>query len=1363
MGVAREPESATGEPAARQRAAGPPAGAHGTLLRLQRGAGNAAVAELMRRGAADRRPKPVPGRLAPPRNATSTVAAGAARIPAAPTVPAGPQTASTEAASGEAASLVGGDTGPAETTAEAPTVGLGDDELAALDQPAETPADTPVVQALADADGAPPSMDAAQAEAAANAQAEVDDASQETPEPETGGGGGGGGGAVEDAPEPERPVVAGPPEQAMAQLGGLPPGPMVASLGGVQSAVGTSVAGEQARLSAAPPQHTPLATTTVLATPASSLVPAAGAAQQAQVGRARSRNARPTPPPRPVPPPGPPATSRVATPALPAAPQTALTEAGARDLTASLGRLPTTDPGTRVTPPPPPRVALTGDADPGQVASQQSHLTGGLAQAQAEGTRDAAEPLGEDAVHPTTPAETMRAEVPAASAPPAAEQTEAPDAAVSAVAEQEHGPELRAAAGQAAGAMSGLRQQHAQQEQDQRRQSADRIAGLEQEHAEAEQAQRAGVRAEVAEQRAQWRSEQQTMVGTANAEARTAVTTAGQTVDNERRQAETEAAQHHAQGAQEAAGARRDAEQEASRHRAQAQQESGGGGFLGWVASRAQALFDRVKQGISAAFERARQAVRAAVEKAQQLATAVIERARQAAVAAIRLAGEVLTAIGDRVLAGFPALRDRFRNAIRDRVRRAEAAVNRLADGLKAGVRAAIGLLGRGLSALLSGLEAGLKAAVDGVAATVRGAINAAKAALQAVGAFMAVARDVAANPGAWLRNLGAAVMDGLRNHLWQALKTAIQQWFNDKVEQVLGLGRAVWNLLTRGGISLARIGQMAWQGIKQAIPPALIAILVEKLASMIMPAAGAVLVIIQGLQAAWGAVSRVLQAIDRFIAFLRAVKSGNGGPTFAQAVAAAAVTVVDFVSNWLLARIARGASRIGNRIRAIAQRIGAALRRVATRIGGALRRVGRRLGERFRGARDRFRAWRDRRRGRNPAERREREQDRRRRDLERAERDLPPRIRAMLGRGVSEYRLRFALLRWRLSYRLRRLAVESGGGQARVVAANSPQKTLVDRIIASQGDHINNMIRDLSESLMNHPEIRRLAADIMAQRRSGAGTAENPILVPSQYAGAAGSRDLRDMAIAGPGQPGVRQVGPGGPFNARRFGRGESYPQQEHLVLAPGGPAVREISAGSLHPGQIVVGAPVGQVGQGNYGSIRANPPGDPQRFMRAVFAIQGGRRPPDGLSAGELARATELARLSQVESARSASGLVTERLGSHLAAEDGLTWQDRYGTGQPMVEGGSGAVGRRANRELGRPATPGLGEGEGRATAADVTRFLRRELDLTSRFVQRQALLQKELFDSEDALRNYLRNHLRDHLRSVLFSHAQRAGTST
>jgi hypothetical protein len=206
---------------------------------------------------------------------------------------------------------------------------------------------------------------------------------------------------------------------------------------------------------------------------------------------------------------------------------------------------------------------------------------------------------------------------------------------------------------------------------------------------------------------------------------------------------------------------------------------------------------------------------------------------------------------------------------------------------------------------------------------------------VDALGAFAVLAKDIVPSPGQWLSNLGAGAQDGVRNHLWGAFQTATQEWFNQKVEEVLGLGMPVWKVLNQGGIKTAEVGKMAWDGIKSAIPPALIQILIEKVISMIVPAAGAVLAIIEGLQAAWGTVSRVIQAFDRFMGFLKAVKTGQSGPQFGAALAAAGVVLIDFVSNWLLKRVRGAASKVAGKVKEIAKKIGRKLKAATKKLGG--------------------------------------------------------------------------------------------------------------------------------------------------------------------------------------------------------------------------------------------------------------------------------------------------------------------------------------------------------------------------------------------------------------------------------------------
>src|SRR6185369_13463872 len=100
----------------------------------------------------------------------------------------------------------------------------------------------------------------------------------------------------------------------------------------------------------------------------------------------------------------------------------------------------------------------------------------------------------------------------------------------------------------------------------------------------------------------------------------------------------------------------------------------------------------------------------------------------------------------------------------------------------------------------------------------------------------------------------------------------------------------------------------------------ALIAILIEKLVAMIVPAAGALMAIIEGLQAAWGTISRIIAAFGAFMAFLLAVKGGGAGALFAAVLASAAVVVLDFVANWLLKKLASAARKVGAKLKGLAE-----------------------------------------------------------------------------------------------------------------------------------------------------------------------------------------------------------------------------------------------------------------------------------------------------------------------------------------------------------------------------------------------------------------------------------------------------------
>ncbi len=448
------------------------------------------------------------------------------------------------------------------------------------------------------------------------------------------------------------------------------------------------------------------------------------------------------------------------------------------------------------------------------------------------------------------------------------------------------------------------------------------IDGLKAEAAAGQAQARQEAQAQVSEARGAWQAQVEETSAAAKTQADAALRQGMDSINAEKQRADSEAGRHVAEGQAKAESERKQAESEVAAHKQDAKSQEESGGIWGWVKSRAKAFFDGIKQAISAAMEAARAAIKHAIETATKLATAVIDRARQAITAAIQLVGKALTAIADTLLAAFPELRDKFRAKIADLVAKATAAVNKWADKLKAGVKRGLELLGQGLDAGLRLLERGLHAAVDGVAFVVDGALSAAEAVAQALGGFLALVKDVAAGPGQWLSKLGAAVMDGIKNHLWPAFKTAVSEWFQSKVVELLGIGGMVLQILAQGGIDLRQIGKMAWDALKAAIPAALIAILVQKLVSMIVPAAGAVMVIIEGLQAAWGTIQRIVAAMGAFMAFLRAVKGGSAGPQFAQMLALAVVVVLDFVANWLLRKLRRAAAKVGSKLKALAKRL---------------------------------------------------------------------------------------------------------------------------------------------------------------------------------------------------------------------------------------------------------------------------------------------------------------------------------------------------------------------------------------------------------------------------------------------------------
>jgi hypothetical protein len=1066
---------------------------------------------------------------------------------------------------------------PAEAEPEAAPAATDQSEAVEAPAPAEASAEPQAAQPAA-----APEMDTADSDADSDGGGGA-----------AGGGGGGGGAAAEQPEAPQAEAVPGAqsdPAAAMAASASLRPDRMQTALGGVQQAIGSSTQEQQQQLTAQPPQverpsgspeghQGPAAG----AAPAQSQAPGAAAPQLERVATPDGAPAGPTAAAAA------PAETQATVPPPPRVTGNAdghMTEADAAHVQNAVNNLPVQDPALNVDAGHAPEIRLEGQSDPAWAARQRTASETAATAAADQGRTEAAAPMGEDNVYPHVPNETLRAE-PQGGEGGSAQQSgggaqagESADDVEGIVAQSQSGPAIQSAATAASGDLTAKRQEQTQRMDEAEEQNSQQVQQEVDQSSREQAAQRQETQQAVRRQRDEWRTGQQT----ASRDARAGIDRESQEGERAVRQrhqaANTEAAGEVRQGNQTIQRHRQDAERGASRERDRARTEARGG-ILGWLASAVTSFFNRIRSAIQAAFARARQLIQDAIRLAQRAASAIIDAARTFIVNRLRALANRLIELANVLLAAFPALRDRFTRAIRAAVELAIAAVNRIADALKNGVQRLLNLLGRALSAILSLYERLYLAILDGVRSVVNSALQAARQVLQAYTAFRDLIRDIAANPGQWVRNLGSSIVDGIRNHLWRALKTAVKRWFNEKVEMLLGVGRMIINVLRQGGIAFRRILSMAWTAIKAALPGIIITFLIQRLVAMLVPAAAAVMMIIQGIQAAWGTVSRIIQAFQAFFAFLRAVKGGNAGPQFATAVAAGAVAVIEFVANFLLARLGRALGGVAGRLRTLAGRfmamfrrgaravrgavsravgvarraaaviargarrvgsaVGSGARRAAALAGRGLRRVGaalartrvgqailrgyRRVQQGVRNLRDRYRRWRER--------RRRRPQETPQQRLDRIMRVIRPRIANMVRRGAPRLLLQARLLIWKARYRMQELSIQGSGHNIRVQARVNPG----EEVALSKLDpmEISQAVYAATERFLNEtPEIVEGSQRIgEAPFREGvqAGTELDPVTVPERFGIPAVVRAMRSgrLAASPPGRSRHLSHGAGG------------------------------------------------------------------------------------------------------------------------------------------------------------------------------------------------------------------------------------------
>ncbi|MGW6137976.1 eCIS core domain-containing protein [Streptomyces sp. NPDC055140] len=763
------------------------------------------------------------------------------------------------------------------------------------------------------------------------------------PEQDEGGQGGCGGGGGEAAPEQkqeEPPDVSGQdPKAAVQTVSKLAPDQAAAAMPGVDRAADKKIGEEQRRLDAAPPtRERPSGAPQTRSAPPSA-APAApqvtgkveklgpenqGDKQKAKGGD-KAQGEQPT--------------DNVPPPPAPAAPDKGLSESEAKSVEAAADAVPTTDPQLEnKTVGPAPKIRLEGASDPKRTDDQAKALKDKQSDLRATGRDDAAKPMGEDQIFPDAPREQLTGKASGGSGGGkggALEATPAPKAGVGAVAKQEKGSEITGAAGRAQGDLGSKEKQHQQGEQQARQDKQTEIDREVERNTSQQTTERGKVAKETQKQREDWRTQQDKKSEDADEKSDDEHGKKNKEIVKARDDKDKEVGARKDKDNSQIDTERENAEKEAKKKK---EEKKPSGGLFGWIADKVADFFKGLLAAVTAVFDAARKAVNGIIDKFKEWANQAIDFVRDLAIKAINALADVLIAIGDVLLAAFPELRDRFRKAIEGLRDAAIAKVNQLADSLKKAVNSLLDALAAGLNKLLDVLEAGVKAVIKAYQAVIMGAIKFAQAAIEALGKFAALVADIAPDPGGWISKAGSSAKTGITDHLWGAIKVAVKGWFDTKVEGILGLGKAVIDVLVKGCVSIKQIGKMAWDAIIASLPMMIATLVIEKVVSMIVPAAGAILTIVQGLMSAWQSISSILSAFSKFWAYLKAVKAGPAACLFAEAVAAGVVALLDLITNFLLQKLSSATKGVGKRLKGMAQKIMDGLKKVG---GGAKKAAG--------------------------------------------------------------------------------------------------------------------------------------------------------------------------------------------------------------------------------------------------------------------------------------------------------------------------------------------------------------------------------------------------------------------------------------
>ncbi|MFJ4981241.1 DUF4157 domain-containing protein [Streptomyces coeruleorubidus] len=573
-----------------------------------------------------------------------------------------------------------------------------------------------------------------------------------------------------------------------------------------------------------------------------------------------------------------------------------------------------------------PGVDMQGQAD--DKATEQGGNTDDKSQEAAEtGADDAGRKMGEDQVYPDAPKERLDGKVPAQQGGKSqvggggASTGAVPPEAASEVAEHERKPQFKKALSDGRQDMGKGREKKTQdtrRSQDEHKRQVDKEV---QSNTKEQTGKREGVLTDVDKQRSDWTKEQDDelkKLGTKKSDREKKIR---DDVKKEEEDTDKDVEKEKETSDKDIKDKGDKAEEEAEQKKDENVNDSKGwlSKTLDWIKEKFIELRDKVVQII----KDARNAIIEALESFKETVEGWINAAREGIVEVIKQFIEDLIEFVTSLVEAVIEIARRIRKFITDLINAAIAFVNELAATLKQIMKDLLESIAKLLSDILNVLKKMLLDVLKACKDALKAVLDFATKFIAGFGEFMMILVDILSDPGGWLSGAKNSAYDGAKNHLFNEVKSAVKQWFNDKVKEITGLTEAVWNKLMKGGFTVEKIAKEVWDAIVPQLPFIIGEIVITKVLAKLIPGAGWGAAILEAIQAAIGSLGEIIKAVGAIITWLKSVRQGGAGVLFAKAIAAGIVVLLEMAYELILSGIGKYVSKVGTRLKGVAANLG--------------------------------------------------------------------------------------------------------------------------------------------------------------------------------------------------------------------------------------------------------------------------------------------------------------------------------------------------------------------------------------------------------------------------------------------------------